>query len=148
MGKFIRICPQIVLAALALTLVLPRPVAVKASAQDAQQQTIEVTAKRYEFDPATIHVKQGAKVQLKFTAIDHDHGFKIREYPDGADMKGQPGIVITSYQECVKLVKGTATIVEFAAQTPGTYSFRCCNFCGMGHSGMKGQIVVDPSGAN
>jgi heme/copper-type cytochrome/quinol oxidase subunit 2 len=27
---------------------------------------------------------------------------------------------------------------------PGTYSFKCSEFCGMGHRDMKGQIVVEP----
>jgi heme/copper-type cytochrome/quinol oxidase subunit 2 len=29
------------------------------------------------------------------------------------------------------------------AQTAGNYTFKCCHTCGLGHRGMKGQIVVD-----
>jgi hypothetical protein len=33
-------------------------------------QVIEVTAKKYEYSPAPIPVKSGAKIQLKITATD------------------------------------------------------------------------------
>src|ERR1700722_8221596 len=46
-------------------------------AGDDSAQVIEVTAKKYEYSPAPIHVKRGAKIELEITAIDHDHGFSI-----------------------------------------------------------------------
>ena len=33
-------------------------------------------------------------------------------------------------------------MIEFVAQSLGTYSFKCCHTCGLGHKGMKGQIIV------
>jgi heme/copper-type cytochrome/quinol oxidase subunit 2 len=41
-------------------------------------------AKKYEYSNSPVHVKVGTKVQLKITAMDHDHGFKIASTPDGA----------------------------------------------------------------
>ncbi len=107
-------------------------------------QTVEVTAKKYEFDPATIRVKQGARVQLHIKATDHAHGLKISETPEGAPMKGQPGLVFTSAQDCAKIEEGKTETVEFVAQTPGTYPFRCCVHCGWHHRAMKGQLIVEP----
>jgi heme/copper-type cytochrome/quinol oxidase subunit 2 len=115
-----------------------------ASQADQKLQVIEVTAKKYEFNPSPIHVKLGAKVQLKITAQDHTHGFKINLYPDGADAKGDPGLVLTSKEDCFKIEQGTPVVVEFVAHTAGTYSFKCCQRCGLGHGGMKGQLVVEP----
>jgi cytochrome c oxidase subunit II len=112
-------------------------------AQNGSVQVIEVTAKKYEYSPAPIRVKSGAKIQLKITAPDHDHGFSILTVPDGADSNGSAGLVFTSPQECWQLKKGETTTIEFLAQTPGTYSFKCCHTCGLGHRGMKGQLVVD-----
>jgi cytochrome c oxidase subunit II len=117
----------------------PRPVL----AQTDSVQVIEVTAKKYEYSPAPIHVKSGAKIQLKITATDHDHGFSILRVPDGADSNASAGLVFTSSQECWQLRKGETTTIEFLAQTPGTYSFKCCHTCGLGHRGMKGLLVVD-----
>jgi len=113
-----------------------------AQAQDVQ--AVEVTAKKYEYSPAPIHIKRGAKVQLKITAADHDHGFKIAAFPDGAAQGGAPGLVFASAQDCWQLKKGETTTVEFVAQTAGTYTFKCCHTCGLGHRGMKGQLIVDP----
>ena len=107
-------------------------------------QVIEVTAKKYEYNPSPIHVKLGSRVQLKITSLDRTHGFKINLYPDGADAKGDPGLVFSSAEDCFKIEPGATTVVEFLARTPGTYSFHCCNRCGLGHGGMKGQLVVEP----
>jgi heme/copper-type cytochrome/quinol oxidase subunit 2 len=117
----------------------PRP----ALAQNDSLQIIEVTAKKYEYSPAPIHVKSGAKVQLRITATDHDHGFSISTVPESADSKSSAGLVLMSPQECWQLKKGQTTTIEFLAQTPGTYPFKCCHTCGFGHRNMKGQLVVD-----
>jgi cytochrome c oxidase subunit II len=111
---------------------------------DQNVRIIEVTAKKYEFNPSPIHVKQGTKVQLKITALDRAHGFKINLYPDGSDMKGDPGLVFTSNEDCLKIEKGSPEVVEFVAHTQGTYSFKCCKHCGLDHKRMKGQLVVEP----
>jgi heme/copper-type cytochrome/quinol oxidase subunit 2 len=112
-------------------------------AGDGGTEVVQVMAKKYEYSPAPIHVKQGAKIELKITAIDHDHGFSILPVPDGGNLSGPAGLVFTSAQECWQLKKGETTTIEFLTQTPGTYSFKCCHVCGIGHRGMKGQLVVD-----
>jgi len=111
---------------------------------DQNVQTIEVIAKKYDFTPSPIHVKQGTRVRLKITATDRAHGIKIDEYPDGAKSKGEPGLVFTSKQDCVKLEKDVPATVEFVAKNPGTYTFKCCVHCGFGHGHLTGQIVAEP----
>ena len=87
---------------------------------------ITMTAKKYEYDPATITVKQGEHVKLIITAIDHDHGFKIDALHIDQLLK-----------------KGESTTVEFTADAAGTFPFQCSHFCGLGHKGMKGELVVE-----
>jgi cytochrome c oxidase subunit II len=111
---------------------------------DNNVQVIAVTAKKYEFDPSPIRVKQGAHVQLKVTAIDHVHGVKIDEFPEGSDRKGSPGLVFSSSKDCLRVEKGETQTLEFVAQTPGTYQIRCCVHCGWEHRSMKGQLIVEP----
>ena len=107
-------------------------------------QVIEMTAKRYDFEPSPIRVKQGSKVQLKITTADREHGVKFNLFPDGAKETGSAGLIFAAPQDCYKVEKGSTTTVEFTAQTPGTYSFKCCVSCGMGHSRMKGKLIVEP----
>ena len=126
---------------LALGTFLSLPESIRATSQDVK--VIEITAKKYEYSTSPVHVKAGTKVQLKITAIDHDHGFKIGNVPDGASSNDKPGLVFASDQECWQLKNGETTMIEFVAQTPGTYSFKCCHTCGLGHKGMKGQIIVE-----
>src|ERR1700757_460608 len=126
---------------LALAVILSLPKFIRATSQDVQ--VIEMTAKKYEYSASPVHVKVGTKVQLKITAIDHDHGFKIGSVPDGSSSADKSGLVFTSEQECWQLKKGETTLIEFLPQTPGTYTFKCCHTCGLGHKGMKGQIVVE-----
>ncbi|HXJ91663.1 MAG TPA: cupredoxin domain-containing protein [Terriglobia bacterium] len=90
--------------------------------------TIQVTAKKYEFNPSVITVKQGQQVKLVITATDHDHGFKL-----------------DAYNINQKLKKGVATPVEFTADKAGTFPFECSVYCGLGHGHMKGKLVVEPA---
>src|ERR1700722_279519 len=86
-----------------------------APAQIQEVKIIEITAKKYEYSASPIHVKSGTKVQLKITATDHDHGFKIAAVPDGALPNGADGLIFSSAQECWQLKKGETTAIEFLA---------------------------------
>jgi GTP-binding protein HflX len=46
-----------------------------------------------------VHVKAGTKVQLKITAIDHDHGFKIATVRDGALPNGTAGSTQPTFEQ-------------------------------------------------
>ncbi len=107
-------------------------------------QVIEVTAKKYEYNPSTIRVKKSTKVELKIHALDKTHGFKISQYPDGSDGKGAPGLVFADFQDGWKIEKDKDTVIEFTANEPGTYTFKCSIFCGFGHLHMKGELIVEP----
>jgi cytochrome c oxidase subunit 2 len=87
---------------------------------------IQMTAKKYEFNPNVITVKKGERVKLIITALDRDHGFKLEAF--GIDQK---------------LKKGDATTIEFTADKTGTFEFKCSEFCGFGHGKMKGKLVVE-----
>jgi cytochrome c oxidase subunit II len=133
--------PTLTVSLLIVAMFLSLSRSVRAQNQDVQ--VIEITAKKYEYSVSPVHVKAGTKVQLKITATDHDHGFKIGTVPDGAMPKDTSGLIFTSAQDCWQLKKGETTTIEFSAQTPGTYTFKCCHSCGLGHKGMKGQIIVE-----
>jgi cytochrome c oxidase subunit 2 len=95
------------------------------------ENEIQVTAKKYEFQPDVINVKQGDHVKLVITAKDHDHGFKLKAYNINRHLK-----------------KGVPTTIEFTADQAGTIPFECSVFCGLGHPHMKGKLVVEPAAAS
>ena len=84
-----------------------------------------MTAKKWEFSPATITVNKGDKVKLSIKSLDVNHGFAISDF--NVDKK---------------LIAGQTTIVEFTTDKTGTFTFSCSEFCGVWHSGMKGTIIV------
>jgi len=114
--------------------------------RDEDAQVIDITAKKYEFSPSSVHVKVGSKVRLKITAMDRDHGFKTAVIPAGSGSSVSPGLEFTPPQgnEGWKLKKSKETTIEFFAKTLGTYEFSCSVACGIHHGRMKGQIVVVP----
>lgn len=88
-------------------------------------QSFSITAKQWEFSPATITVKKGNTVRLTIKSIDVDHGFSLSAF---------------SVSETLKA--GETTTVEFVADKSGNFSFFCSVFCGAGHGSMKGTLVV------
>ncbi len=136
----------IALLLIAATLALASPAVAGPSNTPASEgvQVIDVTAKKYEFDPSPIRVKQGTRVQLKIMAVDHTHGFRISEFPEGVDTKGKAGLVFSTPPGCQRIEKGQTATVEFVAETPGTYRFKCCVHCGWRHTAMTGQLIVEP----
>lgn len=107
-------------------------------------QVIEVTAKKYVFDPSPIHVKKASRVQLKITATDHAHGVAIEIYAEHVAKSGAPGLEFAAPQKCFKIEKGETASIEFVANAEGIYHFKCCTECGFHHGSMKGELIVDP----
>jgi len=85
-----------------------------------------VVAKKYEFVPAEIKVKQNDIVKIALTSEDVAHGLMIKEY----------GINIS-------VNKGEVKKIEFLADKKGTFIFRCSVFCGLGHYKMQGKLIVE-----
>ena len=84
-----------------------------------------VIAKKWDFSPDTITVNEGDTVVLNVESIDVSHGFVLPEF--GVSEFLSPGNTVK---------------IEFVADKKGTFSFFCNVFCGSGHSGMRGTLIV------
>jgi cytochrome c oxidase subunit II len=115
-----------------------------ADGQAAPPRVIEISAKKYEFTPNQIHVRKGEHVELRVHSEDATHGVKLDIYPEGATDKSVPGLMFDRPNENGKVKKGVDQVVDFVAEEPGTYDFKCAKFCGFGHDKMKGKLIVDP----
>jgi cytochrome c oxidase subunit 2 len=93
-------------------------------------ETIEVTASRFRFEPSSITVAEGATVRLRLHSADRTHGLAIKAFRVEAPIpKG-----------------GEPVTVEFVADRAGSFEITCSEYCGAGHAGMKGRLVVVAGG--
>jgi cytochrome c oxidase subunit 2 len=93
----------------------------------AAPRRIEVTSKRFTFEPGEITLKKGEPVVLVLKSTDVAHGLRFREL--NVDVKVGAG--------------GTAE-VQFTPEKTGDFVGHCSVFCGSGHGGMMLTLhVVD-----
>jgi cytochrome c oxidase subunit II len=89
---------------------------------------ITVIAKKYEFLPDPIGVKEGEKVRLIVSTPDVTHGIGIKEYKINRTVQ-----------------KGKDEVIEFTADKAGVFTVSCTVYCGNGHGQMKGKLMVVPA---
>ena len=91
-----------------------------------EPRTIAITAKRFEFVPATITLKKGETVKLLVKSEDVTHGLFLRPLKIDTD-----------------LTPGEVQEITVTPQTAGTFTAICHHFCGAGHGGMKLTVIVE-----
>jgi cytochrome c oxidase subunit II len=91
----------------------------------ATEQVIHLTAKKVEYSPSAITVKKGQPVAIEIVSLDRKHGFLIPDFKIRTDVK-----------------PGGQNVVRFTPDEAGTFNFHCDLFCGSGHEGMEGTLVV------
>jgi len=80
---------------------------------------IEVTAKRYTFEPGEITLKRGERVLIVIKSRDVAHGLRIREFNAEVNVRAD----------------GTAKM-QFTPDRTGDFVGHCSVFCGSGHGSM------------
>jgi cytochrome c oxidase subunit 2 len=88
---------------------------------------IEITAKRFQFDPEFVTLKKSEPVVIVLSSLDVSHSIRFRDL----------GIE-------VKASKGKPGIVSFTPEKTGDFVGHCAVFCGARHSSMTITLhVVD-----
>ena len=96
------------------------------SSAQTEPRVIEITARRFAFEPAEIEATVGEHLQLVVRSADGVHGLEIKklkikkEVPRG----GEP------------------VTIDFVAHTEGTFPILCSEYCGKDHTDMKGMLTV------
>jgi len=99
---------------------------IRSSAQADEPRVIEITARRFAFEPAEIDATVGERLQLVVRSADGVHGLEIKklkikkEVPRG----GEP------------------VTIDFTATSEGTFPILCSEYCGKGHNDMTGMLIV------
>ena len=105
---------------------LTLPASALLAAPPAEPRIIEVTAKRFAFEPAEIQVAVGEPVRLMVRSADGVHGLEIKK---------------------VKVNKmiprgGEPVVIDFTAKEAGRFPILCSEYCGDEHDNMRGMLVV------
>lgn len=82
-------------------------------------RTIEVTAKKFSYDPGEITLKKGQPVVLEIKSLDVAHGLRFRDLNLDA-----------------KVDKGGSAELRFTPDKTGDFVGHCSVFCGSGHGSM------------
>ena len=93
-----------------------------------EEKFFEIKAKRFVYTPNIIRVNRGDLVRIRLISEDVTHGLFIDGY--GVNTSAHPG------QE---------GYLEFVADKPGRFSFRCSVTCGEFHPYMIGYLIVEPN---
>ena len=93
----------------------------------AAPRTIDITVKRFSYDPAEITLKKGEPVVLVLKSADVAHGLRIRDL----DVN-------------IKVKAGGTAEAQFTPEKTGDFIGRCSVFCGRGHGSLMLKLhVVD-----
>jgi cytochrome c oxidase subunit 2 len=101
-------------------------VAALLAAPPAEPRLIEITARRFAFEPSEIEVAVGEPVRLLVRSADGVHGIEIKK---------------------VKVQKmiprgGEPVTINFTAKEAGRFPILCSEYCGDEHDNMRGMLVV------
>ncbi len=88
---------------------------------------ITIEAFNFGFTQSDVTINKGDIVRITFRSTEGMHGISI---PDLDIDSGALG-------------PGEEKVIEFVADTAGSFDYRCNVPCGSGHRGMKGTIVVN-----
>jgi cytochrome c oxidase subunit 2 len=98
-----------------------------AHAPAGEPRVVSIHAKRFTYTPNEVTVKLGVPVVLELVSDDREHGFDLPEL--GLEANIRPG---------------KPARVAFTPTKAGRFDFHCDVFCGSGHEGMEGTLVVVP----
>jgi cytochrome c oxidase subunit 2 len=86
---------------------------------------INVTAKRYTFEPGEITLRKGEPVLIVITSTDVAHGLRFPEFNAEVNVRA----------------RGTARM-QFTPDSAGDFIGHCSVFCGSGHGSMRLMLHV------
>ena len=89
------------------------------------EQTVEITARRFTFSPSEITLKRGQSVTLVLVSTDVSHGLRVRDL--NLELRAD------------KKKPGQKT---FTPEKTGDFVGHCSVFCGLGHGSMTLTVHV------
>lgn len=96
------------------------------SAQTTEPRVIEITVRRFAFEPSEVEATAGEKLQLLVRSADGVHGLEIKKFKIKKEIPrgGEP------------------VTIDFTATEEGNFPILCSEYCGNGHNDMSGMLIV------
>jgi len=88
-----------------------------------------LVSRQFAFEPLEITVPAGSTITFFVTSVDVQHGMKIQG---------------TNFN--VQVIPGHISSLTTTFHEPGRYPYICTEFCGLGHAGMFGHVIVEATG--
>ena len=92
-----------------------------------EEKTIQISARRFSYDPGEVTLKKGEPVTLIMRSEDVAHGLRVREL--GIELKAG---------------KGATAQATITPDKTGDFVGHCSTFCGSGHGSMSVTFHVVP----
>lgn len=109
-----------------------------------RERSFTITAHKYAYEPAVLHVNRGDRVHIRLLAKDVTHGFYLEGYDLDAKMRpDDPDFWLRRPSKGEKYEK--AQEISFVAKRPGKFRYRCSTTCGYMHPFMQGELIVSPN---
>ncbi len=89
-------------------------------------RVVRVEARRFEWVPSEIRARAGERIVLELASADVTHGFAL------------PALGVHT-----KISPGKTERVQLVPPEAGVFAFHCDVFCGSGHEGMSGRLIVE-----
>jgi cytochrome c oxidase subunit 2 len=86
---------------------------------------VKILAAQWAFTPSTVDLKKNETIEFDLTSQDVHHRFYVPDFGIDED-----------------IVPDQTTKVRFTPNQSGTFHFRCEYYCGQGHEGMVGHLVI------
>ena len=96
------------------------------SSAQSEPRVIDITARRFAFEPAEVEATVGEHLQLVVRSADGVHGLEIKK--------------LKIKQEVPR--GGEPVTIDFTATTEGSFPILCSEYCGNGHTDMTGMLIV------
>jgi len=101
------------------------PAMLRRAAAAEQPRIIVIKARRFQFSPQEITLRQDEPVILRLSSEDRAHGFLLKPLKIDADIS-----------------PGASRDILVVPRSPGHYTAICDHYCGTGHGNMKMTVVV------
>ncbi len=91
---------------------------------------VYLLSKNYDWGQFTLELEQGEKYRLHLATLDMAHAIVVREL-----------------RLMNRIKVGEFKVIEFSPSTAGTFDLICGQFCGSGHGGMVGKMIITEKAA-